>query len=138
MIACIFPLPDVKDIHEVSGGALEKWPERLNAVPPRISNENSDEIEVRIFYEDNQAWKTRVSYYESILKSLSSGKYRNVMDMNAGLGGFAAAMVEYPIWVMNVVPFDANSNNLGVIYQRGLIGTYIDWYLQLISFSFSF
>lgn len=33
MTACIFPLPEVKDINEVSGGALEKWPTRLNTAP---------------------------------------------------------------------------------------------------------
>lgn len=59
------------------------------------------------------------------------------MDMNAGFGGFAAAIVKYPVWVMNVVPFDAKSNNLGIIYERGLIGTYMDWYAQII-FTFYF
>jgi hypothetical protein len=49
------------------------------------------------------------------------------MDMNAGLGGFAAALANDPVWVMNVVPSDAKQNTLGVIYERGLIGTYQDW-----------
>ena len=136
MTACIFTLPEVKDIHEISAGALEKWPMRLNSAPPRVRNKNDDGFTLKTYTEDNRKWKRRVSYYGVMLKSLSSGKYRNVMDMNAGLGGFAAAMVKYPVWVMNVVPFDANGNNLGIIYERGLIGTYMDWYLQFIIFPF--
>ncbi|KAK7272842.1 hypothetical protein RIF29_13882 [Crotalaria pallida] len=128
MTACIFPLPEVKDIHEVSGGALQKWPMRLNTAPPRIRNENNDNgFTLKTYNEDSKTWERRVSYYAVMLKSFSSGAYRNVMDMNAGFGGFAAAMVKYPVWVMNVVPFDSKSNNLGVIYERGLIGTYMDW-----------
>lgn len=127
MTACIFPLPDMKDVHEVSGGVLEKWPMRLKTVPPRVKSENDDGFTLKAYIKDNQAWKRRVSDYEVMLKSISSGKYRNIMDMNAGFGGFAAAMVKYPIWVMNVVPFDAKSSNLGIIFERGLIGTYMDW-----------
>lgn len=61
------------------------------------------------------------------------------MDMNAGFGGFAAAMAKYQVWVMNVVPYDAKNNSLGIIYERGLIGAYTNWYLQfIISFLFIF
>ena len=49
------------------------------------------------------------------------------MDMNAGIGSFAAALVKFPAWVMNVVPFNAKENTLGVVFERGLIGTYMDW-----------
>ena len=135
MTPCIFPLQEVNGTREVSGGALEKWPTRLNTAPPRIKNETNDGITLTVFDEDTQAWKRRVLYYESMLKTFSSGKYRNVMDMNAFLGGFAAAMADYPVWVMNVVPFDALQSNLGVIYERGLIGTYMDWYEQLHSYT---
>jgi len=138
MTACIFPLPEVKGIDEIADGVLEKWPIRLNDAPPRFRKENHDVLTLKTYSEDNRIWKKRVSHYEVLLKSLSSGRYRNVMDMNAGFGGFAAAMVKYPVWVMNVVPFDAKSNNLGIIYERGLIGTYMDWYLQLFIFTFSF
>ncbi|KAL5096106.1 hypothetical protein RYX36_000433 [Vicia faba] len=125
MAACIFPLQEPKNVDKISGGVLEKWPMRLNSLPPRLRNEGLT-LE-RMYSEDNRIWKKRVSNYEVMLKSLSSGGYRNVMDMNGGFGGFAAAMVKYPVWVMNVVPFDAKSDSLGVIYQRGLIGTYMDW-----------
>ncbi|KAI3955556.1 hypothetical protein MKW92_015235 [Papaver armeniacum] len=127
MEPCITPLPKVKDIKTISGGALEKWSERLNAEPPRIGNGVGKSITVGNFNEDNKNWKGRVSQYAKVINSLSTGKLRNIMDMNAGLGGFAAALSKYPVWVMNVVPSDANVNTLGVIYERGLIGTYMNW-----------
>ncbi|OVA19195.1 putative S-adenosyl-L-methionine-dependent methyltransferase [Macleaya cordata] len=127
MEPCITPLPKVKDIRGISGGALEKWPKRLNSEPPRVRSGINKLMTVRTFSEDNKLWNRRVSHYGSIIKSLSTGKYRNIMDMNAGLGGFAAALSKYPVWVMNVVPFDAKPNTLGVIYERGLIGTYMNW-----------
>ncbi|KAK9275826.1 hypothetical protein L1049_023097 [Liquidambar formosana] len=49
------------------------------------------------------------------------------MDMNSYLGGFAAALLKYPVWVMNVVPANSDHDTLGVIYERGFIGTYRDW-----------
>lgn len=127
MDPCITPIPDVKDIHNMSGGVLESWPIRLNRAPPRIRSGIVRGLTVKDFDKDNQLWKKRISYYGIVLKSLSSSKTRNIMDMNAGSGGFAAALVKYPVWVMNVVPYDAKQNTLGVLYERGLIGTYVDW-----------
>ena len=127
MDPCIFPLPEVKDVHDISGGALEKWPKRLNAAPPRITSKIINGITVRTLNEDVQLWRRRVSHYGIILKSLNNCKFRNVMDMNAGIGGFAAALTKCPVWVMNVVPFDAKNNTLGIVYERGLIGTYMNW-----------
>ena len=48
------------------------------------------------------------------------------MDMNAYYGGFASALMDKPLWVMNVVPFDA-PKTLPVIFDRGLFGIYHDW-----------
>lgn len=124
MEPCITPLPNVTDIHDFSGGALLKWPKRLSAAPPRIRSEG---ISVRAYDKDNQLWKRRFEYYGKILESLPKGRYRNIMDMNAGIGGFAAALIQYPVWVMNVIPFDAKKNNLSIVYERGLIGTYMNW-----------
>jgi hypothetical protein len=56
--------------------------------------------------------------------------------MNAGLGGFAAALESPKSWVMNVVPTIAK-NTLGVIYERGLVGIYHDWYGPRIFSSYS-
>ncbi|XP_017247309.1 probable methyltransferase PMT18 [Daucus carota subsp. sativus] len=124
---CITPLPEAKNRDEVAGGAVAKWPERAFAVPPRISRGLIPGITEQKFKEDNKAWKDRMVLYERVLHPLRQGKYRNIMDMNAYLGGFSAALLKYPVWVMNVVPADSDINTLGVIYERGFIGTYQDW-----------
>lgn len=54
--------------------------------------------------------------------------------MNAGLEGFAAALESPKSWVMNVVPTIAEENTLGVVYERGLIGIYHDWYVLCESY----
>jgi len=54
-------------------------------------------------------------------------RYINILDMNAFLGGFAANLVNDPVWVMNIVPVEAKVNTLGAIYERELIGTYQSW-----------
>ncbi|CAH9140659.1 unnamed protein product [Cuscuta epithymum] len=128
MESCITPLPEVSKADEVAGGALVKWPERAFAVPPRISSGSvQGSITTETFKEDNEVWKQRVAYYKKIASPLHQGQYRNVMDMNANLGGFAAALLKYPVWVMNVVPANIDPDTLGVIYERGFIGTYHDW-----------
>ncbi|KAK1256650.1 putative methyltransferase PMT17 [Acorus gramineus] len=127
METCITPLPEVSNVEEVAGGVLEKWPERAFAVPPRIRSGLIPGVTVENFQEDNEMWKERVAHYKKIIPPVAHGRYRNVMDMNAGLGGFATAMTKYPAWVMNVVPANSDKDTLGVIYERGFIGTYQDW-----------
>ncbi|KAH7867580.1 hypothetical protein Vadar_016944 [Vaccinium darrowii] len=128
MESCLTPLPEVSNSEEVAGGKLEKWPQRLNQVPPRIVRGTVEGVTAEVFQENNQVWKRRVSYYKTVNNQLGqAGRYRNLLDMNAYLGGFAAALVDDPVWVMNVVPAEAKVNTLGVIYQRGLIGTYQNW-----------
>lgn len=51
------------------------------------------------------------------------------MDMKANIGSFAAALKDKDVWVMNVVPKDG-PNTLKIVYDRGLIGTVHDWYVQ--------
>ena len=46
--------------------------------------------------------------------------------------GFAAALVDLPVWVMNVVPVQAKVDTLGAIYERGLIGTYHNWLVHSV------
>ncbi|XP_073285524.1 probable methyltransferase PMT18 [Primulina huaijiensis] len=127
MEICITPLPEVSSPDEVAGGALKKWPERAFAVPPRISSNSIPGITEKKFQEDNEMWKARLAYYKRIVSQIPQGLYRNVMDMNANFGGFAAALSKYPVWVMNVVPSNSEPDTLGVIYERGFIGTYQDW-----------
>lgn len=108
-------------------GELKTFPERLYAVPPRIASGSVPGVSVETYQEDSKNWKKHVNAYKRINKIIDSGRYRNIMDMNAGLGGFAAALESPKLWVMNVVPTLAK-NTLGVIYERGLIGIYHDWY----------
>ncbi|CAH9096922.1 unnamed protein product [Cuscuta europaea] len=128
MEACLSPLPEVSNVKEIAGGDLAKWPERLTATPPRISSRSVEGITGEAFNKDTLLWKKRVEHYKGVDFQLAEqGRYRNVLDMNAQLGGFAAALINDPVWVMNVVPVEANVNTLGVIFERGLIGTYHNW-----------
>lgn len=128
METCITPLPDARNRKEIAGGALAKWPERVTAVPPRILSGTLPGVTPSSFLEDSELWRERASYYKKyIVPPLRQGRYRNIMDMNAGLGGFSAALAMDNVWVMNVVPREAKYNTLGVIYERGLIGTYQNW-----------
>ncbi|PON51823.1 putative methyltransferase PMT [Trema orientale] len=126
MEACVTPLPEVTSATEVAGGELKKFPARLYAVPPRIANGLVPGVTTESYEEDNKLWKKHVNAYKRINKLIGTSRYRNVMDMNAGLGGFAAALESRKSWVMNVVPTIAE-NTLGVVYERGLIGIYHDW-----------
>jgi len=126
MEVCKTPIPEVTSQSEVAGGELKKFPARLFAVPPRIAKDVIPDVTVESYQEDNKLWKKRVNNYKRINRLIGTTRYRNVMDMNAGLGGFAAALESQKSWVMNAVPTIAD-NTLGVIYERGLIGIYHDW-----------
>ncbi|CAN6913110.1 unnamed protein product [Brassica oleracea] len=101
-----------------------KWPERLHSTPERISDVSGGNG--GLFKRDNSKWKTRAKHYKKLLPAVGSDKIRNVMDMNTAYGGLAAALVDDPLWVMNVVSSYA-ANTLPVVFDRGLIGTYHDW-----------
>ncbi|GFP79346.1 probable methyltransferase pmt20 [Phtheirospermum japonicum] len=103
-------------------GSLPKWPERLNIAPERVADLRG----VGGFDNDGSKWVKRVKHYKKLLPEIGTEKIRNVMDMNTVYGGFAAALIDYPLWVMNVVSSYA-TNTLAVVYDRGLIGTYHDW-----------
>ncbi|KHN06856.1 Putative methyltransferase PMT2 [Glycine soja] len=121
MEACITPTP------KVTGGNLKPFPSRLYAIPPRIASGLVPGVSSETYQDDNKKWKKHVKAYKKTNRLLDSGRYRNIMDMNAGLGSFAAAIHSSKLWVMNVVPTIAEANTLGVIYERGLIGIYHDW-----------
>ncbi|KAL6840038.1 hypothetical protein ACP4OV_029848 [Aristida adscensionis] len=125
---CIACLPRVhQHVNGCAVGAMERWPERLTAVPPRIANAQLKWLSIQTYKQDTLIWEKRVDFYVTFLKNLSHGTYRNVMDMNAAFGGFGAAMSKYPVWVMNSVPANITNSTLSIIYERGLIGTYMDW-----------
>lgn len=127
METCITPLPEVNSTTDTAGGALEKWPKRAISVPPRILLGSVQGITPKNFQDDTKLWVDRVNYYKKLIPPLAKGRFRNIMDMNAGLGSFVAALVQYPVWVMNVIPTGMVRDTLGVIYERGFIGTYHDW-----------
>ncbi|KAK4402974.1 putative methyltransferase PMT2 [Sesamum angolense] len=124
MEPCITPYDNANS--GVASGYLKPFPERLYSVPPRIASGLVPGVSVEAYQEDNKQWKKHVNAYRKINKIIDSGRYRNIMDMNAGFGGFAAALQSPKLWVMNVVPTIAEKNTLGVIYERGLIGIYHD------------
>lgn len=99
------------------------WPQRLKTKPLRLSTEPDAE---EIFNEDTRHWSALV--YDVYLGGLAINwsSVRNVMDMNAGYGGFAASLIDQPLWVMNVVPV-SGQDTLPLIFDRGLIGIYHDW-----------
>ncbi|XWS41300.1 hypothetical protein CRYUN_Cryun17cG0069100 [Craigia yunnanensis] len=107
----------------------EQWPARLEKSPYWLL---SSQVGVygkaapEDFAADNEHW-TRVvtkSYINGMGINWSS--VRNVMDMSAVYGGFAAALKDLNLWVMNVVPIDS-PDTLPIIYERGLFGMYHDW-----------
>ncbi|XP_020595542.1 probable methyltransferase PMT16 isoform X2 [Phalaenopsis equestris] len=128
MQACLTPLPKAEQIKDTAGGILAKWPRRLIVIPPRIKSWSVKGVTSENFNHDNRIWNQRVSNYGIYINFGLAGKYRNIMDMNAGLGGFAAALERYQLWVMNVIPVNTSINTLGIIYERGLLGTYMNWY----------
>ncbi|XP_058228072.1 probable methyltransferase PMT2 [Rhododendron vialii] len=127
MEACVTPYPGTSSPDEVAGGELKPFPKRLDDVPPRIARGSVPRVSVESFLEDNKLWKKHIKAYKRVNKIIDSGRYRNIMDMNAGVGSFAAAIESPNLWVMNVMPTIAEKDTLGVIFERGLIGIYHDW-----------
>ncbi|XP_074308931.1 putative methyltransferase PMT24 [Silene latifolia] len=106
-----------------------RWPRRLQT-PPYWLNKTQMGIYGKPapddFGKDYEHWQTVVnkSYLNGL--GISWSDVRNVMDMRAVYGGFAAALRDLKIWVLNVV--NVNSpDTLPIIYERGLFGIYHDW-----------
>ncbi|KAE9587730.1 putative S-adenosyl-L-methionine-dependent methyltransferase [Lupinus albus] len=119
--SCLIPLP-VDGMLNIQSWPMP-WPQRLTSKPPSLSTESNA---AEMFYKDSEHWSQLVSevYVDGLSINLSN--VRNVMDMNAGYAGFAAALIDLPVWVMNVVPIDM-PDTLTTIFDRGLIGMYHDW-----------
>ncbi|XP_047174645.1 probable methyltransferase PMT10 isoform X1 [Vigna umbellata] len=122
--ACITELPS-----NGFGANVTEWPLRLHEPPKRLQSIQLDAIVSRdeLFRADTKYW---FEIIESYVRAFRWKEYnlRNVMDMRAGFGGVAAALLDLRIdcWVMNVVPV-SGFNTLPVIYDRGLIGVVHDW-----------
>lgn len=122
MKACISPYS--KRMHRAKGSGLVPWPQRLTTPPPRLDELG---ISTEKYQEDTEVWQWRVIQYWKQMKSkVERNTFRNIMDMNSNLGGFAASLKDRDVWVMNVVSVN-ESSKLKIIYDRGLIGTVHDW-----------
>ncbi|KAL6271416.1 hypothetical protein ACE6H2_028327 [Prunus campanulata] len=122
MEACITPYSDQN--HRAKGSGLAPWPARLTSPPPRLGDFGYSND---VFEKDMEVWQQRVdSYWNLLSPKINSDALRNVMDMKANLGSFAAALKNKDVWVMNVVP-EEGPNTLKIIYDRGLIGTVHSW-----------
>ncbi|KAL8034059.1 hypothetical protein ABFX02_12G002500 [Erythranthe guttata] len=107
----------------------EEWPERIETPPYWLNNSEMGihgKPSPDDFTSDYQHWKKVVqkSYMDGL--GINWSNVRNVMDMKAVYGGFAAALKEMKVWVMNVVNIDS-PDTLPIIYERGLFGIYHDW-----------
>ncbi|KAI3807539.1 hypothetical protein L1987_23469 [Smallanthus sonchifolius] len=125
--ACMHKVP----VDESARGSKwpEAWPQRLESPPYWLK---TSEVGVygkpapEDFTSDYDHWKRVVS--KSYLSGLGIdwSSVRNVMDMRSIYGGFAAALRDLKVWVMNVVPLDS-PDTLPIIYERGLFGIYHNW-----------
>ncbi|CAL0307625.1 unnamed protein product [Lupinus luteus] len=122
--ACISQLPE-----NGYGANVTRWPERLQTPSDRLQS-----IKIDAFISRKELFKAESKYWNEIIEGYVRAlhwkkmKLRNVMDMRAGFGGFAAALIDHKLdsWVMNVVPV-SGPNTLPVIFDRGLIGVMHDW-----------
>ncbi|XP_010063907.2 probable methyltransferase PMT25 [Eucalyptus grandis] len=123
--ACMHKVP--VDMSKRGSNWPEKWPIRLEK-PPYWLNELGvyGKPGQEDFTADYEHWKDIVSqtYMNGIGVSWSS--IRNIMDMRAVYGGFAAALKDLKVWVMNVIPIES-PDTLPIIYERGLFGMHHDW-----------
>ncbi|KAH6796745.1 S-adenosyl-L-methionine-dependent methyltransferases superfamily protein [Perilla frutescens var. hirtella] len=107
----------------------EEWPERLQT-PPYWLNKSQMGIYGKPapddFASDYEHWKKVVSTMYMNDLGINWSEVRNVMDLRAVYGGFAAALKDQNLWVMNVVNIDS-PDTLPIIYERGLFGIYHDW-----------
>ncbi|XVF62131.1 hypothetical protein PTKIN_Ptkin08bG0192500 [Pterospermum kingtungense] len=105
------------------------WPARLQKAPYWL---NSSQMGIygkpapQDFAKDYEHWTRVVSKLYMSGLGISWSNVRNVMDMRAVYGGFAAALKDIKVWVLNVVNFDS-PDTLPIIYERGLFGIYHDW-----------
>ncbi|KAK3211699.1 hypothetical protein Dsin_016405 [Dipteronia sinensis] len=107
----------------------EQWPARAEKTPYWLL---SSQVGVygksapEDFKADYEHWKRVVSKSYLNGMGIDWSSVRNVMDMRAVYGGFAAALKDINVWVMNVVAIDS-ADTLPIIYERGLFGIYHDW-----------
>ncbi|KAA8538355.1 hypothetical protein F0562_027822 [Nyssa sinensis] len=125
--ACMHKLPVDASDRELQWP--EKWPLRLEKPPYWLMSSQVGvygEAAPKDFSADYEHWKRVVSMSYLNGLGIKWSSVRNVMDMRAVYGGFAAALNDLKVWVMNVVPIDS-PDTLPIIFERGLFGIYHDW-----------
>ncbi|WOH02612.1 hypothetical protein DCAR_0522001 [Daucus carota subsp. sativus] len=136
----------------IGGTQSRRWVSIEDRAPwPARSNLQSNEIQIyglglhsEDFAADALNWDSAVKNFWSLLSPLIFSDHpkrpgdedpsppynmvRNVLDMNARLGGFNSALLEAgkSVWVMNVVP-TTGQNYLPLILDRGFVGVLHDW-----------
>ncbi|KAG0466101.1 hypothetical protein HPP92_017681 [Vanilla planifolia] len=115
---CLHKLPTA--LEERGTDWPEEWPSRLETFPEWLGDAREKIIA------DNEHWNAIIKKSYLVGMGIDWSNVRNVMDMKAIYGGFAAGLVSQKVWVMNVVPVHA-PNTLPIIYERGLVGIYHDW-----------
>ncbi|KAJ8765935.1 hypothetical protein K2173_020451 [Erythroxylum novogranatense] len=122
--SCISRLPE-----DGYGANVIAWPTRLHSPPDRLQSIQIDAHIAReeLFKAESKYWHETIDGYVRAWHWREL-KLRNILDMKAGFGGFAAALIDLGLdcWVMNVVPV-SGPNTLPVIYDRGLVGVRHDW-----------
>lgn len=125
--ACMHKVPE-KSLERGSQWP-EQWPARLDKTPYWLS---SSQVGVygksapEDFTADYEHWKRVVSKSYLNGMGINWSTVRNVMDMRSVYGGFAGALKDINVWVMNVISIDS-PDTLPIIYERGLFGIYHDW-----------
>ncbi|CAN0861486.1 Probable methyltransferase PMT27 [Linum grandiflorum] len=127
--ACMHRVPSEPSIRGTEWP--DAWPARLQKPPYWL---NSSQVGIygkpapQDFTIDYKHWKSVVTKTYMKMKGLGVNweGVRNVMDMRAVYGGFAAALKDMDVWVLNVVTVDS-PDTLPIIYERGLFGIYHDW-----------
>ncbi|KAG8377787.1 hypothetical protein BUALT_Bualt08G0070000 [Buddleja alternifolia] len=117
MKTCLHTIPEA--IEQRGNEWPAEWPKRLHTFPEWMNNRET-------LIADSKHWKAIVNNSYSIGMGIDWSTIHNVMDMKAISGGFAAALSDQKVWVMNVVPIHA-PDTLPVIFERGLVGVYHDW-----------
>ncbi|XP_024362472.1 probable methyltransferase PMT23 [Physcomitrium patens] len=124
MTPCIYKIPDTK-----RSEWPEEWPLRATAVPKWLNSKDTGlygKPAPEDFDTDTKHWERVVAKTYLPELGIDWSTIRNVMDMKAGYGGFAAALRAEKVWVLNIVPV-TEPDTLPIIYDRGFIGMYHNW-----------
>ncbi|XP_047955465.1 probable methyltransferase PMT28 [Salvia hispanica] len=114
---CLHTVPEAIEQHGAEWPA--EWPKRLHTFPEWMNNREK-------LAADSEHWKSIVNKSYLVGMDIDWSTIRNILDMKAISGGFAAALSDQNVWVMNVVPVHA-PDTLPIIFERGLLGVYHDW-----------